>query len=123
MEEFLNELLTFIDKKTDWKVNNDTTNSQVITEFLYRNKELTAQFIASVGKTSETSENSLHKHDVSFSEAVICPDCHKYKRMQGNGIMHQLYEYGSEAEVCDGCGETKILRSENLCQECWDKLP
>ena len=50
MEEFLNELLTFIDKKTDWKVNNDTTNSQVITEFLYRNKELTAQFIASVGK-------------------------------------------------------------------------
>lgn len=64
MEEFLNELLTFIDKKTDWKVNNDTTNSQVITEFLYRNKELTSQFIESVGKPDSDTDGGLHKHGV-----------------------------------------------------------
>ena len=67
MEEFLNELLNFIDKKTDWKFNNDTTNSQVITEFLYRNKELTAQFITSVGKPDSDTGGGLHLADVNGS--------------------------------------------------------
>jgi len=72
MEEFLNELLTFIDKKTDWKVNNDTTNSQVINEFLYRNKELTAQFITSVGKPVADTESGLHLADVSKPKGTVC---------------------------------------------------
>ena len=31
---------------------------------------------------------------VGRSELLICPHCGKYKRMQGNGIMHQLCECG-----------------------------
>lgn len=27
-------------------------------------------------------------------ESPICPHCHKYKRFQGNGMMHQLCECG-----------------------------
>lgn len=65
IEGFLNELLTFIDKKTDWRINNDTTNNQVITEFLYRNKELTAQFIDNTGKISARSE--------IFSQSLLLP--------------------------------------------------
>jgi len=34
MEKILNELLEFVDKKTDWIENNDTTNGQVVMEFL-----------------------------------------------------------------------------------------
>ncbi len=29
---------------------------------------------------------------VGQSEQLICPHCNKYKRLQGNGIMHQLCE-------------------------------
>ena len=31
---------------------------------------------------------------VGQSEQLICPDCKKDKRMQGNGIIHQLCECG-----------------------------
>ena len=31
---------------------------------------------------------------VGQSEQLICPHCGKYKRLQGNGIMHQLCECG-----------------------------
>lgn len=40
MEEFLNEFLDFVDKGTDWKENNKTTNSQVINHFIANNDEL-----------------------------------------------------------------------------------
>jgi hypothetical protein len=33
-------------------------------------------------------------HVVGRSEQLICHNCGKYKRMQGNGIMHQLCECG-----------------------------
>lgn len=33
----------------------------------------------------------------NISESPICPHCHKYKKMQGNGIMHQLCECGQTA--------------------------
>lgn len=37
----------------------------------------------------------LNKPDVvERSEQLICPYCNKYKRLQGNGIMHQLCECG-----------------------------
>jgi hypothetical protein len=71
LENFLFELLTFIDKKTDWKVNNDTTNQQVITEFLYRNKELAAQFIASDGQPVVDTESGLHLHNVSEAKRKL----------------------------------------------------
>jgi hypothetical protein len=32
-------------------------------------------------------------YDVN-DESPFCPHCHKYKTMQGNGIMHQLCECG-----------------------------
>ena len=32
-----------------------------------------------------------------FFSSPICPHCHKYKTMQGNGIMHQLCECGQTA--------------------------
>lgn len=39
-EKKLYRLLEFVDKRTDWKINNDTTNSQVINAFLdEENKE------------------------------------------------------------------------------------
>lgn len=57
--------------------------------------------------------------DVSFSEAVICPDCHKYKRMQGNGILHQLCECDSEAEVCPHCKSTNTIKvTGSACLDC-----
>ena len=31
---------------------------------------------------------------VGQSEQLVCPHCGKYKRLQGNGIMHQLCECG-----------------------------
>ena len=31
---------------------------------------------------------------VGQSEQLICPHCGKYKRLQGNGVMHQLCECG-----------------------------
>ncbi len=31
---------------------------------------------------------------VGRSEQLICPHCNKYKRLQGNGIIHQLCECG-----------------------------
>ena len=34
---------------------------------------------------------------VGQSEQLICPHCGKYKRLQGNGIMHQLCECGEQA--------------------------
>ena len=34
---------------------------------------------------------------VGQSEQLICHHCGKYKRMQGNGIMHQLCECGEQA--------------------------
>ena len=40
MEEILIRLLEFADKQTDWKENNDTTNNQVVQEFINRNREL-----------------------------------------------------------------------------------
>lgn len=43
----------------------------------------------------ESEQRQLTIPDVSGqSKQVICPHCHKYKRMQGNGIMHQLCECG-----------------------------
>lgn len=68
MEEFLNEFLTFVDKRTYWKINNDVTNSQVINEFINSRVETITKFIASVGEPSETRENSLHKHIVNGSK-------------------------------------------------------
>lgn len=32
--------------------------------------------------------------DVGQSEQLICPHCNKYKRLQGNSIIHQLCECG-----------------------------
>lgn len=32
-----------------------------------------------------------------IKESPFCPHCHKYKKMQGNGIMHQLCECGQTA--------------------------
>ena len=34
---------------------------------------------------------------VGQSEQLICPHCGKYKRLQGNGVMHQLCECGEQA--------------------------
>ena len=34
---------------------------------------------------------------VGRSEQLICPHCNKYKRLQGNGIIHQLCECGEQA--------------------------
>ena len=43
----------------------------------------------------ESEVKKLNLLDVSWqSEQLICPHCGKYKRMQGNGIMHQLCECG-----------------------------
>jgi hypothetical protein len=92
MEKFLNELLTFIDKKTDWKVNNDTTNSQVITEFLYRNKELTAKFIASVGKPDSDTEGGLHLACVNARAFVeSCGNLAEY--VDGSKIAHRFKKF------------------------------
>ena len=33
---------------------------------------------------------------VSNNETVICKDCEKYKKLQGNGIVHQLCECNSK---------------------------
>ena len=41
-----------------------------------------------VTKKSQENNNS------GQSEKLVCPDCKKYKRMQGNGIIHQLCECG-----------------------------
>lgn len=44
---------------------------------------------------NEKLMQALRIHDVvGRSEQLICPHCGKYKRMQGNGIMHQLCECG-----------------------------
>ena len=40
---------------------------------------------------------SLLQHYDELSANPICPHCHKYKTMQGNGIMHQLCECGQTA--------------------------
>jgi hypothetical protein len=32
--------------------------------------------------------------EIRMKNDVICPSCHKYKRIQGNGILHQLCECG-----------------------------
>jgi len=43
----------------------------------------------------EAINQALLLYDVvGQSEQLICPHCGKYKRMQGNGIMHQLCECG-----------------------------
>jgi len=43
----------------------------------------------------EAVTEALRIHDVvERSEQLICPHCGKYKRVQGNGIMHQLCECG-----------------------------
>lgn len=38
--------------------------------------------------------NKLKKQLSDLLESPFCPHCHKYKKMQGNGIMHQLCECG-----------------------------
>ena len=48
-----------------------------------------------LGKVSEWDSsvpqaNELSPHVSWRSELLICPHCGKYKRMQGNGIIHQL---------------------------------
>lgn len=43
----------------------------------------------------KAQKQALRIHDVvGQSEQLICPHCGKYKRMQGNGMMHQLCECG-----------------------------
>ena len=66
MEEFLNELLTFVDKQTDWKENNDTTNSQVIGAFLANNDALVKKFVNEMceGDTQPNTGSGLHLADV-----------------------------------------------------------
>jgi len=52
-------------------------------------------FIRGIVKLSfnEGQEQALRIHDVAGrSELLICQHCSKYKRMQGNGIIHQLCE-------------------------------
>jgi len=46
---------------------------------------------------------TCNKPAVINNEAVICKDCGKYKKTQGNGIMHQLCECASEVAVCPKC--------------------
>ena len=39
-------------------------------------------------------EKQLNEETRKDSEEKICPYCHKYKKLQGNGIIHQLCECG-----------------------------
>ena len=57
------------------------------------------------GMAQPTGGNSLHKHIVSNNEAKICEHCGKYKRLQGNGMIHPICECGSEVAVkgCHNC--------------------
>lgn len=73
MEEFLDKLLTFVYKETDWKECNDTTNSQVINEFLSRNEDLVNKLIDELcdGITS-IEESVLPIYDASNRRELLC---------------------------------------------------
>jgi len=69
MEEFLNQFLDFVDKGTDWKENNETTNSQVINRFIANNDKLVTELVDTLceGKESSDELGDCMKPDVSGS--------------------------------------------------------
>ena len=73
MEEFLDKLLTFVDKETDWKENNETTNSQVINHFLANNDELVKKLIDEMcdGSPEQDTKSGLNIADVNGWRSVI----------------------------------------------------
>lgn len=58
---------------------------------------------------------------VSNNEAVICPNCNKYKRLQGNGMIHELCEC-SEVSVCDCENYAEFDKGIKWCSICGSKL-
>lgn len=72
MEEFLDKLLTFVDKETDWKENNETTNSQVINHFLANNDELVKKLVDEMcdGSPESDTKSGLNIADVSGSAST-----------------------------------------------------
>ena len=69
MEEFLDKLLTFVDKQTDWKENDETTNSQVINHFLSGNDELVRKLIDQIcaGNPKPDTESGLRSQNINGS--------------------------------------------------------
>lgn len=72
MENFLNEFLAFVDKGTDWKENNETTNSQVINHFIANNDNLIRELVDKLcdGKESADELSNCNKPHVSGSAST-----------------------------------------------------
>jgi hypothetical protein len=85
LSKFCDKLLTFIDKETDWKENNDTTNSQVITEFVNRNEKLLNKLIKSEGEPDSDTDGGLHLADVSNS-VCLCQEPRQVAAFEGKFI-------------------------------------
>lgn len=61
------------------------------------------QYVAEVGAELEEELRQIDQallvlsNVVGRSEQLICHHCNKYKRLQGNGMIHQLCECGEQA--------------------------
>lgn len=91
MEEFLNQFLDFVDKGTDWKENNETTNSQVINHFIANNDKIVREL---VDKLCESKESSDELGDCNMPRVIksVCPDCNGLTAIMGtDGIFRPCH--------------------------------
>ena len=81
-----------------------TLANKVLHDLNFDKQRTTTQIVAeAISNYAEQQVKTCNKPAVINNEAVICKDCGKYKKTQGNGIMHQLCECASEVAVCPKC--------------------
>jgi hypothetical protein len=112
MEQFLYMFLKFVDKHTDWKENNDTTNSQVVNEFINRNRELVNNCII--------PDVSCRKADLS---GLIQKCKTYYKDHTGGGNLHIILD---DENIGDSsinvCRDHAIIDNDTLALDILDDL-